>query len=197
MLNPISLRGALASNGVIPTPPIVLSNAVLLVSTFASAKNIANKSLDFTASLIHQSITEQGGYEQFDALTALTRKRVAQTGRRPVFGDGCTSLVVFSNWTKAKFFDLDFGAAVVRRGKTIQEGDVRFVSKPSFFNLMTQAKGMSPRGAWPILGEDERVGYWVMGNMRKDIWKGVERDLEVMKTAPEYKVREIYVLMSH
>jgi len=180
MLNPISLRSALASKSIIPTSSVLLGNAVLLVSTFASAVDIATKSLSYTASLIRQSIAEQGTYEQLDALTALTRKAVEQTGRHPVFGNGSTSLVVFSNWTKAKFFELDFGRAVLG-GEKLGEGDTKVVSKPSFVNSTGIASGISPRGTWPILGKDQSGGYWVLGNLRSDLWAGVERELEEIK----------------
>jgi hypothetical protein len=187
MLNPISLRSTLASNGVIPASSVLLGNAVLLVSTFASAVDIATKSLAYTATLIRQSIAEQGTHEQLDALTALTRKAVEQTGRHPVFGDGTTSLVIFSNWTKAKFFDLDFGAAVRKRDEKSRGDAKTVVSRPSFVNSTGEARGMSPRGSWPILGRDQSGGYWVLGNLRSDLWNGVERDLEAIKTTAERK----------
>jgi hypothetical protein len=164
----------------------LLGNAVLLVSTFASAADIATKSLASTASLIRKSIAEQATYHQLDALAALTRKAVAQTGRHPLFGDGSTDLVIFTNWTKAKFFELDFGAAVAG-GK----GSPTVVSKPTFVNSTGEARGMSPRGTWPILGRDQSGGYWVLGNLRSDLWEGVERDLGAMEGTATGKKLEV------
>ena len=87
--------------------------------------------------------------------------------------------MIFSNWTKAGFFKLDFGAAVV--GGEKQTGkDSKIQAKPSFVNLAGESNGLSPRGAWPILGMDEGGGYWVQGNLRSDLWEGVEKELGEM-----------------
>jgi hypothetical protein len=145
ILSPISLRPILASKAMVPIPSVIMGNAVLLVSTFASAIDIASKSLAYTASLIRQSIAEQGTCAQLDALTALTGNAIQHTGRHPVFGDGSTDLVIFSNWRKANFFDLDFGSAVVRRKRPTEDG-AKARSKPPFVNSTGEARGMSPRG---------------------------------------------------
>lgn len=177
IMNAFDLRTTLAAHGNFPSTSVLLSNAVFTITALASAADIAAKSLAFTASRVRQSITEQGTYAQLDALAALQRKAVDSTGRPPVFGDGTTSLVIFSNWTKAKFFELDFGAAVV--------GDSVTVSKPSFVNLTGESDGLSPRGAWPILGKDQSGGYWMLGNLRSDLWEGVEKELKALAGEPK------------
>ena len=79
------------------------------------------------SSLVRRSIAEQGTPAQVDALAALTRASVASTGRPAVFADGATRLVIFSNWTKAGFFELDARSAP----------DVNL----SYFGLMPHAIG--------------------------------------------------------
>lgn len=83
-------------------------------------------------------------------------------------------MVIFSNWTKAGFFGLDFGAAVMGREK--QKDQVVHL-RPSFVNLTGHSNGLSPRGSWPILGMDHTGGYWVQGNLRSDLWLEVEKEL--------------------
>ena len=87
-----------------------------------------------------------------------------------MFGEPGMRMVVFSNWTKAKFFELDFGAAVAGGAGA---GGVR----PSFVNLSGESSGLSPRGSWPILGKDSSGGYWVQGNLRTDFWERVETEI--------------------
>jgi hypothetical protein len=94
-----------------------------------------------------------------------------------MFGDGGTRLVIFSNWTKAGFFDLDFGAAVAGPKQTEGCITANATAKPTFVNLAGESSGLSPRGSWPILGREQLGGYWIQGNMRNDLWKGVEQEL--------------------
>jgi hypothetical protein len=181
ILNAFNLRPALSSSSLPPAAGVCLSNAVFVVSAFATVCDILSKPLGYTASLVRNSIIEQGTRAQVEALAALTRAAVEQTGRPPVFGDGGTRLVIFSNWTKAGFFRLDFGAAVV--GGEDQAGqDSNVQAKPSFVNLTGESNGLSPRGSWPILGMEEGGGYWVQGNLRSDLWKEVEKELVGMAT---------------
>jgi hypothetical protein len=173
ILNAFNLRPSLASTSLPPAAGVCLSNAVFTVSALANVSDILTKPLGHTALLVRKSITEQSTRPQVEALAALTRTAVEQTGRPPVFGDGGTRLVIFSNWTKAGFFKLDFGAALVGEGHATQV-------KPSFVNLAGVSNGLSPRGSWPILGQDENGGYWIQGNLRTDLWPEVEKKLEEM-----------------
>jgi hypothetical protein len=52
--------------------------------------------------------------------------------------------------------------------------------KPSFVNLSGVSNGLSPRGSWPILGQDPDGGYWIQGNLRSDLWPEVEKKLGEM-----------------
>lgn len=181
IFNAFDLRGALSTTLLPPSAGVVLSNAVFSILAFASAGDILSRPLGYAAALVRRSIVEQGTPAQVDALAALTRASVGSTGRPVVFGDGATRLVIFSNWTKAGFFNLDFRAAVVRHGEkpTQEEGSVAagVVARPSFVNLTGESNGLSPRGSWPILGREPGGGYWLQGNLRSDLWEDVEKEL--------------------
>jgi hypothetical protein len=188
IMNAFNLRPALSSSYLPPAVGVCLSNAVFTLSAFAPVCDILNKPLAYTASLVRSSIVEQGTPAQVEALAALTRAAVEQTGRPPVFGDGGTRLVIFSNWTKAGFFKLDFGAAVVggeEKQAAGQDSIMHVQAKPSFVNLSGRSNGLSPRGSWPILGMEDGGGYWVQGNLRSDLWKGVEKELVDMEYSQE------------
>jgi hypothetical protein len=107
MLNAFNLRPVLSSSGMLPAGKVCLSNAVSLISAFASARDIFTKPLGFTASLVWKSIIEHSIREQVEALAAPTRRAADQTGRPAVSGNGGTRLVIYSNWTKVGFFELD------------------------------------------------------------------------------------------
>ncbi len=88
--------------------------------------------------------------------------------------------MIFSNWTKAGFFDLDFRSAVAKSDKATDET----ATTPSFVNLAGESSGLSPRGSWPILGRDKQGGYWIQGNMRNDLWAGIEQELAELAAVP-------------
>lgn len=178
IMNALNLRPALSSSLLPASSGVCLSNAVFTVSAFGTASDILTKPLAYTASLIRRSITEQNTRAQIEALAALTRKSVEQTGWPPTFGNGGTRMVIFSNWTKAGFFKLDFGSAVV---KEKHQGRRAMHLMPTFVNLTGHSNGLSPRGSWPILGMDEAGGYWVQGNLRSDLWPGVEMELAALR----------------
>ena len=196
MVNAFDLRRALASSVLPPSAGVCLSNAVFLVSAFGRVCDILARPLGFTAALVRRAIVEQGTAAQVDALAALTRTSVGQTGRPVVFGDGATRLVIFSNWTKAGFFALDFGAAVAVSGggdKPEPGGDAgsaEATAKPSFVNLTGESSGLSPRGSWPILGREPGGGYWLQGNLRSDLWAKVEEELLTRDPQPDARQQE-------
>jgi len=179
IINAFDIRRALASTALPPNAGVCLSNAVFTISAWAPARDILTRPLGYTASLVRRSITEQGTAAQVDAMAALTRSSGGQTGRPVVFGDGTTRLVIFSNWTKAGFFELDFGAAAVGGNgeKQYRDGDTKVTAKPTFVNLTGESSGLSPRGSWPILGREPGGGYWIQGNLRSDLWEEVQKEL--------------------
>ncbi|KAF2427119.1 hypothetical protein EJ08DRAFT_616205 [Tothia fuscella] len=173
IMNAFSFRSILSASDspLIPASSVCLSNAVFVLTAFAKASDILTKPLAFTASAVRKSIIEQGTHKQIEALAALNRTAVESTGRPPVFGDGTTRLVIFSNWTKAGFFNHDFGAAVKGRAEK------KTTLKPSFVNLAGESSSLSPRGSWPILGKDASGGYWIQGNLRSVLWESIESDI--------------------
>jgi hypothetical protein len=78
-----------------------------------SANDIFHKPLGYLASGIRSSVENLGTREQIEALAALSEETVKK-GYAPMFGDSTMHLVTFSDWSKARFFDLDFSAAVLK-----------------------------------------------------------------------------------
>lgn len=172
IMNAFNLRSVLSSSYLPPTAGVCLSNVISGIWTLTTARDLIEKPLGNTALLIRKSLVEQSKYEQIEALAALTRTTFTKTGRPPFFGDGGTRMLFFSNWSKADFFNLDFGAAV-KEGWGILKTD----AKPTFVNAAGNFNGVSPRGSWPILGMDGTGGYWIYGNLTNGIWDRIEKEL--------------------
>ncbi|EPE27182.1 hypothetical protein GLAREA_03096 [Glarea lozoyensis ATCC 20868] len=176
VMNAFGLRSTLASpqsNGSSPLLPEgkpYISNCVQAVFGFVRLSEIYDKPLSHTAHLVRRSLIEQGTYAQQEAL-AYEAKRLK---RHVIYGGSDCLMIVFSNWSKAKFHDIDFSAAVVKRGK----GKENRVGRPTYIHTNGYSKGYSTRNAGPILGKDENGNYWMLMTMRDGNWKAVEEAFE-------------------
>ena len=81
-------------------------------------------------------------------------------------------MLVFSNWTKGNFYNVDFSAAVIKAGKERPEGRV---GKPAYIHVNGYQNGISMRNAGPIYGKDEGGNYWMHTPMRLENWEIVQK----------------------
>ncbi|TVY93515.1 Transcriptional regulator, partial [Lachnellula willkommii] len=128
LMNAFGLRGVLAHD-LLPPHKAYIANASNSVHALLPAHALLARPLSHTASQVRRSITQQGTRAQIEALAAIERETYASSGRAPVFGDSSMKLVVVSNWTKTRLFELDFSAAVVGVGVPL-EGRRHGVGRP-------------------------------------------------------------------
>lgn len=173
--NGFSLRGVLAKD-LLPSGTAYMSNAVYAVFAFISASDVFNKPLSYVASQVRQSIQEQGTREQIEAFTALLKTAKEATGRAPIFGDSSTQMLNFSNWTKGRFFDVDFSAAAAKQDLPLMERP-NALGRPSYVQVITHMDGFSGRYSFPIFGKDAAGNYWSAGTLRASQWPVFEEAL--------------------
>jgi hypothetical protein len=117
LMNAFGLRSISTSTGpnkpepLLPNDKPYIENCVQGVWTLLPLTEVLNKPLSYTALAVRRSILEQGTYAQQEALSALRIKQ------QPVYGGSDCLMITISNWSKAKFYDVDFSSAVVKRGK--------------------------------------------------------------------------------
>jgi len=170
IMNAFGLRSVLA-NDLLPRDRAYVANAVSAVFALMPASSLLTKPLSDIASAVRRSIQDQGTRAQVEASTALAQEVVARTGHPHVFGDGSTQMIVFSNWTKARFYELDFSAAVAKRGEQGRNG------RPTYLHVSQFANGISPRYAFPIFGVDGGGTYWLAGVLRTETWRKIEKSI--------------------
>lgn len=173
--NAFGMRNTL-SKDLLPAGCAYVSNASMGVYTFIPVADILAKPLSYVASKLREGISLQGTREQVEAFISILRKSLGKRGRGPVFGDSSTILIVFSNWSAAKFFDLDLSAAVIRQGLA-HEKRSNAIGKPSYINADAQFRGFSGRNAFPIMGKDAAGNYWLAGVVRAELWPKIEKSL--------------------
>ena len=178
IMNACDMRHIL-SQDLLPTDRACVSNASIAIVTFVSVADLFTKPVSYIASKVREGILQQRTPEQTQAFASISRDAVAKTGRRPVFGDSSMIVVVFSNWSAAKFFEVDLSVAVVREGLP-REKRSNALGRPSFLNSDANITGFSSRNTFPIMGKDAGGNYWIRGSLRSGIWPVIERSLEAL-----------------
>jgi hypothetical protein len=175
IMNAFSMRSVL-SKDLLPAGCAYISNASMSVCTFIPVADILTKPLRYIASKVRDGISQQGTREQVEAFISIIRKSLDKTGRGAVFGDSSTILIIFSNWSKAKFFEIDLSAAVINEGLP-REKRINALGRPSYINADAVIRGFSSRNSFPIMGKDAAGNYWLSGYVRTKIWPEIERSL--------------------
>ncbi|KAI0816712.1 hypothetical protein GGR55DRAFT_250962 [Xylaria sp. FL0064] len=178
IMNAFGLRSVLA-NDLLPSDFAYVANAVSGVWALVPAKDILTKPLSFVAMEIRRSIAEQGERGQAEARRAIDRASLAKTGQYGLFGDRWMRMIIISNWSKGRFFETDFSAAVVKRGtpEGSSEGSYK-VGCPSYIQVAGYNDGSFPlRNAFPVIGKDNAGNYWLSGLLRKGMWSQIEEIL--------------------
>ncbi|ODM20812.1 hypothetical protein SI65_03865 [Aspergillus cristatus] len=160
---PISILNALNIRPIVPdifpTNAAYMGNAIMLAFTYLPFASIDHNPLSTTASQIRQSIVTQRTREQIEAFAAVERQSSQQTGQPPIVGSPNMLNFVCSNWHQSRYFDVDFSPAVVRHG--LPEGERMPMASITY-----------------IMGKDAKGGRWLVWQLQKRIWRGVQRQFD-------------------
>ncbi|KAK8078264.1 hypothetical protein PG996_004434 [Apiospora saccharicola] len=157
----------------------ILGNAMVGVPALFLSNQSEQKSLGKMAGTLRQAIQALGTWPQVEALLKLQRAARDKKGRHAVlFGDGGMHMVVCTNWLKARFFDVDFSAAVIPPNNA-QSVFHAPVAKPTNVQMHITTDGLPAFLISPfnISGKDEYGNYWIRGTLREEYWPKVEHSL--------------------
>ncbi|KDN60768.1 hypothetical protein CSUB01_05960 [Colletotrichum sublineola] len=139
-----------------------LSNCVGFLVTHLPASDLLTKPLGYLAGKIRGSITGQHPLEQVEAYCSLVRQ-YPKWKLPPFFGCSSMDLRMFSNWSKAKFYNLDLSDA---QCKPLQPYYVQTVQGPYEFT-----DGII------IVGKDVDGNYWLSGHKVEGEWDAIEEKM--------------------
>lgn len=176
--NAFGLRELLAKD-LLPASTAYVPNAMFAVHTITPASELFQRPLSFVASQIRRSIQEQGTRSQMEAFAALNREEWLRNKRPCVFGDSSTQLITFSNWTKAKLFEVDFSSSVTKQGFPIK-GQAYALGRPSCLFASAFVHRFPLRYSCPIFGKDLAGNYWLAATLRASTWQKIEEDFAAM-----------------
>lgn len=176
-MNSMSMRNAL-SKDLLPASSAYVSNATISLYVFASVA-VFLRSLSVTSPRRCEKESHSKAHGSKSAFTAIVRDSMVKAGRPAVFGDSRTILLVFTNWTAAKYFEIALSAAVGNEGLP-REKRANALGKPSYVNADGKITRYSPRNNFPIMGKDGTGNYWLSGVMRSGLWSEIERSLAAL-----------------
>ncbi|KAI1657779.1 hypothetical protein F4813DRAFT_73654 [Daldinia decipiens] len=175
IMNAFGMRSVLAKD-LLPQTHAYVGNAVAGVWAFVSMRDLFTRPLGYVAAAVRQSIAEQGTRAQVEARAALDLA-AWKRGKSAMYGDPVMVPVMISNWSKAKFFDTDFSAAVVRPGAD-PEKRANKIGRPSYIQPNGLINGMPTRNSFPIVGKDAAGNYWLSGTLQRGLWKQVQEEMD-------------------
>ncbi|ROW06247.1 hypothetical protein VPNG_08069 [Cytospora leucostoma] len=158
-----------------------VENAFFVLTTIFKPYEAQTLSVGQIALRLRSSLVAQTSEPQIKALIGEQKASLQATGRPAVFAEPRSILLPFSNWNKARFFDvIDFSPAVVpgwprRRVQTP-------VGKPVVFISFDANPKPNPthRNVFNILGKDLEGNYWITGMLSPATWAQVEKDVATL-----------------
>ena len=179
IMNAFGIRNIL-SKDLLPAGCAFVSNASIHVMAFISVADLLTKPLSYVASKVREAITQQGTRAQIETFTYNIRESVSKSGGAPLYGNSSMVIVIFSNWSAAKFFEIDFSSAVVKSGLPLEKRS-NALGRPSYVHADGKIRGFFGRNAFPIMGKDAAGNYWLSGPARAEAWPKIERSLAALE----------------
>jgi hypothetical protein len=121
--------------------------------------------LGHIAARIRSDLVKQGTRAQVEAQARLLR----QTGNEHLlYGSGDMKLTIMTNWAKAKLYEVEFSAAIVKESRLGKEDKAR--GKPRYIHVFaTCPKGFTLRGSANCIGRDAEGNWWLGCLIRKEL----------------------------
>ncbi|KAI0023875.1 hypothetical protein F4780DRAFT_27217 [Xylariomycetidae sp. FL0641] len=178
--NAYSLRKSLAGD-LLPEDGTYLSNAIGFIYVLLPLKDVFEKPVSWIASEIRRGIQDLGTRAQVEAFASMWRESSGKLP--PFFGERSMHMVTFSNWTKARLYDLDLSPAII----TPRTGAGK-PGTPSY--LQNNQFGLCLPNGFPIMGKDNDGNYWFSGYMNQGQWATIDQQLAEAHAEGNNKARE-------
>jgi hypothetical protein len=177
IMNVTNLRGIFPEHLPITEEAAFTGNAASSTYTMTTSGELARISIGDLALRLRQDLQKQRTPEQTRHLVAWQVESRKQYKRMPLIGSWNQIMVNWSNWHRARFYELDFSAAVLRPGKPL-DSRANKLGRPSFIMPNGHMEGISLRNAGPLMGRDANGDWWMQFVMRADAWAQVEKHFE-------------------
>jgi hypothetical protein len=177
IMNVTNFRGLFPEHHLPADGAVFTSNANCSTNTLITSGELARVSVGDLALRLRQDLQRQRTPEQARHLIAWQIESKDQHNRLPLVGPWNQIMLAWSNWHRAKFFDLDFSAAVVRPGTPLESRSNK-LGQPSLILPNGHTNGLSIRNAGPLVGRDPNGNWWLQFVLRANAWTQVEEQFQ-------------------
>jgi hypothetical protein len=176
VMNVFGMRDLLRTSEpqLLPKDGAYIHNCATAINSLFSIGDFLSLPLGHIAARIRADLVRQGTRPQVEANQQLS----AANGGMALYGTGDMAMATLTNWTKAKLYDTDFSAAIVKGGSGKTKGKPRFISA-----YATTSKGLSVRGSGNCIGQDADGNFWLGTGMREGIVEEFVRVVEEESSA--------------
>ncbi|KAF3040415.1 hypothetical protein E8E11_003660 [Didymella keratinophila] len=166
--NVINMRGLV---GQLPIPGRVayVGNAAVSSSTLTKMVDIDSMSASELAGRVRENPTHQIAALQVKSMVTWAYNG---GGRMALSGVWNRPMVGWSNWARAKLYNVDLSSAVVKTGLPI-DGRRTKLGRPSLIMSWADASGISVWNAGALIGQDANGDWWLGWTMRAEAWAAV------------------------
>ena len=156
---------------------VYTTNAALTANTLMICGELNGMSVGALALRIRQDLQTQRTPEQVRHFVAWQLESSKKTGRSPLLGSWNQIMLAWSNWHRARLYDVDFSPAVVRTGLPLDSRSNR-LGQPSLILVNGHTNGINLRNGGPLIGRDSNGDWWMQTVLRADAWARVNEQFE-------------------
>lgn len=176
IINAMNVRG-ISEKVPLPGEKAYIGNAVLSAVTLTDMAEMNRLSVGEFAGRVRKDLKEQRDPRQIKAMVAWLLEYFNKGKGSPLpAGSWNQRIFSWSNWSRAKFYDMDFSSAVTKTGAATGERSTK-VGRPSLVINFGHADGLTVRNGGPLIGQDARGDWWINWYLRDEAWAEVERAL--------------------
>ncbi|KAJ5143476.1 uncharacterized protein N7515_002263 [Penicillium bovifimosum] len=139
-----------------------------------ASKILQDSSLQYVASTNRRALVEHRTKRQVQAMTAIQRTNFMRAA--PVVGDPGLLFLAATNQHKARYFETDWSAAVVRAGVPVSQRP-HGLGRPSYVNDIEYCRGYPTRNIVRIIGKDAAGDWHLLFKTRAGAWRVIHREL--------------------
>ncbi|OAL46251.1 hypothetical protein IQ07DRAFT_547509 [Pyrenochaeta sp. DS3sAY3a] len=169
VFNVFGMRDVLRSTSpqLIPKGAAYISNCVSAIFSLFTQGELLSLPIGHVAARIRKDLTLQSTRAQVEASQRLRREN---GGEAVLYGESDAVIQVFTNWLKAKLFQMDFSAAIVKEARVGGEEAKGYVrGQPAYLHVNSASSKSFPlRGSGSCMGQDHQGNFWIGTKMRKE-----------------------------
>ncbi|KAM0722813.1 hypothetical protein Q7P37_002255 [Cladosporium fusiforme] len=177
LMNVANLRGLFPEHLPETEKAAYTGNATMSSNTFITSGELDRSSVGELALRLRTDLQRQRTPEQVRHLLVWQRESRQQYGRLPLVGSWNQIRLVWSNWHRARFFDMDFSAAALQPGIPLENRSNK-LGQPSLILSTGHANGFSIRNVGPLMGRDANGDWWMQFVLRAAAWERVKKHFE-------------------